>query len=255
MTTKEVIEQIHDEFNTAGEKLLAEAKQIVNEGLLKKANRLEKIGFIKSKEVIESSRMKISKTVSDLVLYYQNKYPNNKFITEDQVKQINKKYNLVCAPISRFKGFVPVEKLTNIENANIHQYDKDDKYVRLKNCWDSHPFQIRRLVANRIHREMNMELIPATHPDLHWIGQDLFSVKESYVERYKLIDRTSIMICAPKKQFDLKGLSKLGSMFNEATSITVPDPVVLQPVKGGYLILAAWGEEASDEIVVNQQMN
>ena len=35
----------------------------------------------------------------------------------------------------------------------------------------------------------------------------------------------------------------------------IPDPVVLQPVCGGYLIVCAWGDEASDEIVVNQQMN
>ena len=35
----------------------------------------------------------------------------------------------------------------------------------------------------------------------------------------------------------------------------IPDPVVLQPVKGGYLIITAWGDEASDEIVVNQKMN
>jgi len=33
------------------------------------------------------------------------------------------------------------------------------------------------------------------------------------------------------------------------------DPVVLQPVKGGYLIITAWGDEASDELVVNQKFN
>lgn len=38
-------------------------------------------------------------------------------------------------------------------------------------------------------------------------------------------------------------------------NIPAPDPVTLQPVKGGYLILAAWGDEASDEIVVNQNNN
>lgn len=52
MTTKEIIEQIHDEFNTAGDRLLKEAKEIINEGVLNKAGRLEKIGFIKSREVI-----------------------------------------------------------------------------------------------------------------------------------------------------------------------------------------------------------
>lgn len=208
--------------------------------------------------------MKISQALRDYVLYYQGKYPNNKFITEDQVKQINKKYNLVCAPIAKFKGFVPVDKLDQIEKTTIHSYDKECNYIRLKNCWGTInnsnaflPFFLRRMAANIVHREFGMKLISVDHKDLYWhnSGKDLFSAKGAYVERYQLIDRTSIMICAPKKQFDLKGLVKFGSMFNQVTSVTVPDPVVLQPVKGGYLILAAWGEEASDEIVVNQKMN
>jgi hypothetical protein len=35
----------------------------------------------------------------------------------------------------------------------------------------------------------------------------------------------------------------------------IPDPVVLKAVKDGYLILAAWGDEASDPIVVNEINN
>ena len=35
----------------------------------------------------------------------------------------------------------------------------------------------------------------------------------------------------------------------------VPDPIVLQPVNHGYLILSAWGDEASDEIIVNEILN
>ena len=34
-----------------------------------------------------------------------------------------------------------------------------------------------------------------------------------------------------------------------------PDPVVLQPVNEGYLIVCAWGDEASDELVVNSINN
>lgn len=51
------------------------------------------------------------------------------------------------------------------------------------------------------------------------------------------------------------GLSKVGDLFMSLTRVNVPDPVVLQPVKGGFLIVCAWGEEASDEIVVNEKMN
>jgi len=43
------------------------------------------------------------------------------------------------------------------------------------------------------------------------------------------------------------------------TKIQIPDPVVLCPVMYGsekyYLIVTAWGKEASDKAVVNQKMN
>jgi len=43
------------------------------------------------------------------------------------------------------------------------------------------------------------------------------------------------------------------------SKIEIPDPVVLKPVYYGgqkhYLIVTAWGLEASDELVVNEKMN
>lgn len=35
----------------------------------------------------------------------------------------------------------------------------------------------------------------------------------------------------------------------------IPDPVVLYPVREGYLIVTAWGDEASDPDVVNEVNN
>lgn len=39
----------------------------------------------------------------------------------------------------------------------------------------------------------------------------------------------------------------------------IPDPIVLMPVfcygRKNYLVVTAWGEEASDDLVVNQKMN
>ena len=70
-----------------------------------------------------------------------------------------------------------------------------------------------------------------------------------------IIENQSLLICAPPKDMDLKGLHKIGAIFTSLVTVTVPDPVVLHPCKGGYLIIAAWGDEASDEIVVNNINN
>jgi len=37
--------------------------------------------------------------------------------------------------------------------------------------------------------------------------------------------------------------------------IKVPDPVVLQPVKDGYLIVTSWGGESEDPIIINPKNN
>ncbi|MBK8366268.1 MAG: hypothetical protein IPL10_02335 [Bacteroidetes bacterium] len=56
----------------------------------------------------------------------------------------------------------------------------------------------------------------------------------------------------PIKMFDTK-LIEGGSMPDP--NKVIPDPVVLQPVHYGFLIVTAWGDEASDDIVVNPKNN
>ena len=62
--------------------------------------------------------------------------------------------------------------------------------------------------------------------------------------------------CRTKSDFNTEGMQLEG--FN-LKPIELPDPIVLQPVcfenKKHYLIVTAWGAEASDESVVNQKYN
>jgi hypothetical protein len=60
-TTAEEIEQIHKEFYTAGEYLLAEAKEVLRQSeqaSIQKGQRLNDIGFVNTKEAAEYSRVK-----------------------------------------------------------------------------------------------------------------------------------------------------------------------------------------------------
>lgn len=63
---------------------------------------------------------------------------------------------------------------------------------------------------------------------------------------------SALKIVAPEKDFDMTGKRVQNRVISE---IPVPDPIVLQPVKYGFLILTAWGDEASDPIVVNNINN
>ena len=72
----------------------------------------------------------------------------------------------------------------------------------------------------------------------------------------KVNSKCPLEIAAPVKDFNMEGLEVKN---NKIQKMQIPDPIVLKPVifkgKKHYLIVTAWGEEASDEIVVNQQMN
>ena len=67
-----------------------------------------------------------------------------------------------------------------------------------------------------------------------------------------LQDKT-LLIAAPKKDFNITDTQEIKKfkLFDKP----VPDPVILAPVIGGYLIVTAWGDEASDPIIQNEINN
>jgi len=263
-----IVEQIHHEFNSAGELLLQEANKVLSscaEKNIDKGLRLQKLGFVNTQEAINVKEIEqIKKTAAanaDLVRHYSIRYPNYKFITDEMVDRICKKYRLVNAPVDRFKGFVPSDKLTQIEDAKIDTSDFKVPEIIIKQAWHGiarNSLFIKSLGASNIHKYLGLERIPIDHPKLKKSGNTPYSVYENgenaYIEKYELFE-FKMSICAPAKDFNLKGLKKFGFNFLASKIVHCPDPVVLYPVKGGQLILAAWGDEASDELVVNQKFN
>jgi hypothetical protein len=267
---KEVME-IHHEFETAADKLLLEATSIIAEAATKdttKVNRLEALGFKQAGQVTELKpllqKAELSKEQVELVNYYKRNYPFNKFITEEQVKSICYKYNLVCGDVDRFKGFVSEKNLREIEKFKLKEAEipfvtveavgyenkglcfnlsKDDfTEYGLKYCFGNDFY----IVGN------NGENIYGSNSLLTQKCIKRFSsyrlLRVNIVETKRLLQ-----ICAPVKDMDVSGLELIEGYKLEKKHI--PDPIVLQPVNGGYLILTAWGDEASDPLVVNEINN
>ena len=236
------IMEVHHEFDFTTKKLLSEAKEILNLELnaeLLKARRLDNVGFFKakripdadlyaefystSKEEEELKRKERNRKIkmAERILYYQFNYPNNKFISYEHVEAICRKYNLVCGEVGRYMGFVPEANLQLIENFRIKEEDtgKISDY------------------GNFIYKNGYRDKREST-------GMFTLEFKKAPLE-----------ICAPQKDMDMKGATLYdGYKINPKKSI-IPDPIVLQPVEYGYLIITAWGDEASDELVVNPKHN
>lgn len=269
-----IVDEIHNEFFTAGDKILEEANGILAECKAKdvqKGKRLASLGFTKAPQAVQAleteSLLISTKEVAELVSYYSIHYPNNKFITEQQVKQICEKYSLVCGNVSMYKGFVPENKLSLIENFKLKDNDVPFASI-IGSRFTSDGFkdsqsnvELGYLNINDIRDDWAINSVKESH-GFYFAGKNcshIGNVKSNIVNLYNndwgyvkavAFDK-SLRICAPLKDMEIPSGKELkGYKIQD-----IPDPVVLQPVKGGYLILAAWGNEASDEIVVNQTMN
>lgn len=247
-----LIDEIHESFYTEVDKLLAHAKvklstDTTKQALIDKCNRLEALGFTQTKEVVEARKEiqrlntleieneKRSK-LTEAINYFSNKYPQYKFITEESVKKICEKYNLVYGSIANYRGTVPDENLRQMENFSIKEQDK----IYLQGYRGTFSGQTKyEAIDLKTYKDRSQSDIWARHGN--------FSYKEAFLE-----------IAAPAKDFDMTGMELNGTKI-VAKPIEIPDPVVLQPViydgVKHYLIVTAWGQEASDELVVNERNN
>lgn len=256
-SVNEIIEEIHNTFDTEVDRLLADAKisrslDTDKQHLIDKRNRLKRLGFENTKEILEADKEierlnalakenESKRNLIDAIEYFSVKYMNYKFITEESVLKICQKYNLIYGTIDRYIGTVPDKNLKHIEDFKIKK--EDACYIQE----ESFSFRSRSIRSIVDFKEVR------SHTDKYQDGY-----KSEYAYRYSRSSFTKhpLEIAAPLKDFNTKGMELKDFKLSK---IEIPDPVVLQPVMFNktkyYLIVTAWGDEASDELVVNQNHN
>jgi hypothetical protein len=249
-TTNEIVLEIHDTFNTEVERLMLEARQSieadVNHTLINDANKLKSLGFFNAKETkigeveadalskIEKENTKKAETIK-AINYFSQKYPLYKFITEESILKICTKYGLIYGEVSKYIGNVPKNKVESMLKFKLNEND--------------YSYTIQR---NRSYSRSS-EWITVNFKE----GTSLYHSESD--TKYYWFKKKNFIIAAPLKDFDTNGMEVEKFKLIEKKVIPVPDPVVMQPVLYNnieyYLIVTAWGEEASDVDVVNQIMN
>ena len=232
-TQQVIIEEIHNSFNNAADNAIKEARQIIS-GAVEPSEDvaiLEQCGFSNVEKVKEAqqtrAKIQLAGKEASLIMMYQQEYPGYKFIMEKQVKEICDKYNLVMGEVSLYKGEVPSKNVKEIGNFYENNPVKEEhaKYCKRYGGWGS-----RIEECNKAEYDW--------HRSLEWAtGYDTWK-------------ETKFQICAPLKDMNMQGKELKGHRI-----VDIPDPVVLYPVSGGYLVVSKWGLEASDENVVNEKMN
>ncbi|CEN34942.1 hypothetical protein [Capnocytophaga cynodegmi] len=240
-----IVEAIHREFDEAGEKLLQEALAIINKGTddVHKAMRLKKLGFtnaeIVTKTEPQQKLIEISEKDAELVQYYRQTYLFLKFLKEEQLDAICKKYNLIYAPVANYIGDVPEKNLREIEQA---QPLKKEDEIMPGTFWNSEVgFSMFGFIGT------GLKLLKLNEPlkEIELETEETIKVKQQNPRIFK--DKRGLFIAAPQSHFNLEGLKSEGLGFFKE----VKDPIVFRYVRGGIQVLSKWGLEAYDEALIN----
>lgn len=259
----EIIQEIHNTFYSEVDRLLEHAKITKSEesekqALLDKVTRLQKLGFTETKEMkeaqgelqrigfIQMDNAENKRMLAD-ILYFQQKYPQYKFITVESVRKICAKYNLIFSSIENYTGSVPDQNLEHMEKFRIEDTDEAWQHYYQDYSWGSS----RRNTSPKIfiHKPEPKKLTDQQLEEER--------VRLTFNSTSEVIQKAPLEICAPVSDFNTQNMEL--NNFELTDRVHVPDPVVLQPViregRKHYLIVTCWGLEASDELVVNEKMN
>lgn len=137
------VEQIHEEFDTAQERILQECDSILaslqiptETQLENKAKKLKELGFINSepvkqldnivsKQIEVKSKLELTSKQAKYIRELSVKYPLEKFITIDELNRICDKYNLIHAPVANYIKDIPEKNV--LEMSNVKKLDVLDK--------------------------------------------------------------------------------------------------------------------------------
>jgi len=235
------VAEIHATFYSEVDRLLAEANvqeviKIQNVELERKCKAMLDLGFTNHPHVLEynklirdreiiNKRNEEKKTLIACIKYFQQKYPNYKFITMDGITRIAKQYNLVEGPITKFVGEIPNKNLQHMLDFKIDNVDK---------------------ALERSRPSRNNVYVTSGYDDGNiapWIivaPQKDFNMDRSELVNGRIMDTRPVPL-----------------------DPVVIQPVRFSYTRPGYntqyliggLIVTAWGDEASDPDVVNEKMN
>jgi len=243
VNTVAVIEAIHNEFDSSTDRLLKEAKEILSRDVCTaKGEELSKLGFVRSKASVETKEIIATKqqkeAVAKHIQYYQQWYPFNKFITEGEVERICKKYGLLCGEAEYYTGDVPDKNVKEISSFKL----REDDCTKYRCHW----FKMLdgasrfRYYSPSIENEGNYGYVK----NERW-GHQFYPISNHEQEFH--YEKTPFKICASVKDFDMDNMRVTDGYKLDKN---IPDPIVLQPVNGGYLIISIWGlpEDANKEL-------
>lgn len=163
---------------------------------------------------------------------FKVRYPMHSFLTEADTTKLCQTYSLALVEAERYIGEIPEHCLRDIESFGLREEDKRWWVSALNgNFLTNSRCRIWSAFANEEDANQFYSGLPG--------GSERSMVTSN---------RLSILAPADKVKLNY-GERVSGSR------VVKGDPIVLCPVDGGYLVVTAWGDEANDSAVANENRN
>ena len=267
---KEVsVQEIHDEFDNACDAFLNQIKEVLKETSetdIENASKLKSLGFYRADNVKKYDKIitsaKDAREAKAYVEDYGVRY-TEKFITENMVGIICKKYGLVLGETRDFIGEIPSKNTKEIIEFSKRFIAKDRRISYNTGFMASSAAMWAPSVPNRGMRgiieydpPMRDDFESSTERQRRMLRQQEEAVmKQRIANEQAREDRQAdptFMVVGTLDQFDMTG-NKVDSSYRIVSDN--PDPVVLAQVPGGYLIVTKWGAEADIQEFHNEKEN
>ncbi len=248
-------QQIYNDVYSAQSLILEEAKRILaippvfDSAKAERLRQLEKLGFSNFDEVKklkeEREQHREYKELDEMINYYNRIYPLHRFISQKSVQIIIKKYNLLLANAGDYIAEIPEKNQQEIVNFKIRRNDIR-KPSEMDEGWMS--IMIPRPIYFPDLDYLFHKTLAEESGDPEKYFQDLEQEKKRKRLAYEreMLPGKHLLIIAPQHKLDTNGKVIIDGILRPNK-----DPIVLQPVTAGYLIVSSWGLEASDPLVVN----
>lgn len=228
----------------------------------KKSDFLKAINFHNSKATkLYSAIIESEEYRKDFNRRYNGMY---KFILPEQLERVCEKYNLFVRGVNDFCGDIPEKNIKDMMDFKF--FSEDIFSVKI----DSLSIMEKSILENDILDKSGMSRGVSFR--LEFLTDTMKRIANNYSNKFykgdmgwrienKFISQTELVIAAVPSLFRPSAFEKdktrLGNAREEleATGKVDLDPIVMLKNNYGYIIITAWGDEANDELVVNQNLN
>lgn len=249
-TPLEIVQEIHRKVLTSGQDCLDEANKILSSKDsedLELFEKMKKRGFGNSKEIkakeAEIKKQSLAREQAKLISDYAVRYPHKKFISTEEMDNICTKYKLILGADQHYTGSIPTRSMKEIVDFKLNAIDE----IYYKGTWRA----TEQLKMDKTKGVIEWVEIPKDqYMSLTNNGVNLV---QNNKRTHFISNKDYFMVGAPKSMFNIEGMVVEGNQLKKV--VEVDDPVCLQPVRFGYIIVAVWGEEIAIEKMQNPKNN